>query len=169
MQGKPNDILPAVAGFGALAGMRSLAAPAFLSHRLAHAELDRHGVRRTPSGGLGERILSSPLTSRLLGILAAGEMAADKSRWIPRRVAPLPLAGRTLIGGLIGGLLASRASRPKLAPIVLGGVAAVGSTFAVYYLRQGAKRRLAVPDAVVGAVEDGLVMALGSRLESAVH
>jgi hypothetical protein len=96
-------------------------------------------------------------------------MAADKSSWIPRRIDPLPLAGRVLVGGLIGALLASRARRPKLAPLLLGGAGAVVSSVGIYYLRRGAVRRLSVPNAVAGAVEDGLVLALGSRLESTIH
>ncbi len=167
MPGRANNLLLTAAGFGALAGMRSLSAPAFLSHRLA--EVAGGGIGRAAPGGLGERVFASRLTSRLLGFLAAGEMAADKSRWIPRRVEPLPLAGRVLVGGLIGAVLASRARRPKLAPLILGGAAAVVSSFGLYYLRRGATRRLSVPNVVVGAVEDGLALALGSRLESAIH
>jgi uncharacterized membrane protein len=164
---RPDNLLVTAAGFGALAGMRSLSAPAFLSHRLEEVAEEAHPAGRPLSAGV--RLLSSPFTSRLLRFLAAGEMAADKSRWIPRRVDPLPLAGRVLIGGAIGALLASRSHRARLGPLVVGGVAAALSSYGLYHLRRLATRRLPLPDPVVGIVEDGVVMALGNRLESVIH
>lgn len=161
MTGTTGTMLTA-AGVGALAGMRSLSAPALLSHESAR------GGRRTGSGAAA-RLFSSRAASRALGILAAGEMAADKTRWIPSRIDPLPLAGRALFGALGGALVASRRGGSRLAPALLGAAVAVGAAAAMYTLRRLARQRLPLPDAALGLVEDGLVVALGARLRSALR
>lgn len=150
------------AGVGALAGMRSVAAPALLSR-----ELGRGRVR--VGRGAAARFFSAPITSRTLGLLAAGEMAADKAPWIPARIDPVPLAGRALLGALGGALVASRLGGASSTAAILGGATAVGVATAMYALRRLARRRLPVPDTVLGLLEDGLVFALGARLRSALR
>lgn len=161
MTGTTRTLLTA-AGIGALAGMRSLAAPALLSRELAHG---RMGAGR----GAAARFFSAPVTSRTLGLLAAGEMAADKARWIPARIDPVPLAGRAALGALGGAFIASRRGGSGLTAAILGGATAVGVAAAMYTLRRLARRRLPFPDAALGLVEDGLVFALGARLRSALR
>lgn len=161
MTGTTRTLITA-AGFGALAGMRSLAAPALLSHELAQG-------RMRAGHGAAARLFSAPVTSRTLGILAAGEMAADKAPWIPARIDPVPLAGRALLGALGGALIASQRGGASSTAAILGAAAAVGVATAMYTLRRLARRRLPFPDTMLGLAEDGLVLALGARLRSALR
>ena len=83
---RPAKFWPAV-GFATLAGMRSMSAPAFLSHYLS----------RQPSSGLAGsslRLLQKPVTAGLLKAVAAGEIVADKLPGTPDRIALPVLTGR---------------------------------------------------------------------------
>lgn len=162
MLGTHTRTMLTAAGFGAMTGMRSLAAPALISHELAH-------WGRSVRGGRAARFFSSRATSRALGLLAAGEIAADKSPWIPARVAPLPLIGRALLGALGGALVASHRGESGIAPALLGGIAAVAAAAAMHTVRRQARRTLPLPDAALGLLEDGLVVALGARLRGAIR
>lgn len=162
MLGTDTRTMLTAAGFGAMTGMRSLAAPALIGHELAHRG-------RNARGGATARFFSSRAAARAVGVLAAGEIAADKTPWIPDRVAPLPLAGRALLGALAGALVASRRGGSRIAPALLGGAAAVAAAGAMYTVRRLARRRLPLPDAVLGLLEDGLVVALGARLRGAIR
>ena len=82
-------------GFATLAGMRSMSAPALLSHYLT----------RNPSWLLLSsplRALQKPLVARGLKLAAAGEMMMDKLPGTPNRIAPPVLLGRLLAGALVG-------------------------------------------------------------------
>ena len=91
---RPAPFWPAV-GFATLAGLRSMSAPAFLSHLLTHQ----------PTSGLDGsplRLLQKPLVATGLKLMAAGEMVADKLPGMPDRTAPSVLLGRLLSGALVG-------------------------------------------------------------------
>lgn len=131
---KRNDLLIAIS-LGAIAGMRSMSAPALLAHR-----------RRLKH-------------ERLLEALALFEMAADKTAYVPNRIAPLPL----LVRGVSGAVTASTASeaeqkskRRMLA--LLGAASAVASAFGTYYLRRLITRKFRVKDNVLGLIEDAAVL-----------
>ncbi len=144
---------------GALAGARSMSAPALVSWHLSHSP------EAWRVGGPA-RVLSKRPVARVLGVLALGEFVADKLPWIPVRVQPLPLAGRALTGALAGATAAAGRRRVWVAA-VLGAGAALASAWAFYSLRRLATRRLGVPDRVVALAEDALVLAVGSRLRPA--
>ncbi|MFY0579024.1 DUF4126 family protein [Cystobacter fuscus] len=147
-------------GLGVLAGMRGFSAPALLGFHFSREP------RAAPAGNLG--LLASPLVSRALAVLTAGEVVADKTPWIPARISPPALVGRALSGALVGAALAPR--RP-LTPVhaVLGAAAAVASSFTFYALRRFMTRRLGVPNVVAGLAEDALAAALGGRLFAALR
>lgn len=143
--------------FGALTGIRSFSGPAFVSRRLA-----RERARK----GLG-RQLRRPGMQRALGALAAGEMVADKTPVVPARTEPGPLAGRAVLGGLAG-LAASRSSGRgiRIATALVGAGAAAGAAVLAYRLRREAGRRLAVPDPLLGAAEDAIVLGVGAMVSA---
>jgi len=137
---------------GALAGVRSLAAPAIL------AQLSRNGA----TGALA--IVRSPgflWTSRLL---AAGELVVDKLPIAPSRTAAAPLIGRALTGGISGAALCSGKRRSVLAGALIGAVAAVGAAYVATELRRQATAKLHLTDAAVALAEDAVVGALGATL-----
>jgi uncharacterized membrane protein/uncharacterized protein (UPF0548 family) len=151
-----RDRLLTPVGFGVLAGMRSFSAPALLSHQLSREPAE------APEGRA--RVLTSRWTSRVLAVLAVGELLADKMPWVPARISPPALVGRALSGALTGAAVAAPHRQPSAGQALLGALAAVASTFTFYKLRQLATRRLGLSNVVAGLVEDAGVIALGGRL-----
>ena len=142
-------------GMGALCGLRSMTPPAVLSQELARDE----------SGGDGSSLvhcLAHPARVATLKALAAVEMAADKTPWIPDRTSPVGLVGRAAMGAVVGAALCSGQEENAVAGGALGAASAVAATYAVYHLRRGLGRGLHVPDPVLGVVEDAAVLS-GSR------
>lgn len=156
-RGRRGGVALTAAGLGLVAGMRSMSAPALLAgHLVEHRRRRREGV--------ASRLLASPGRCRLLRLLAAGEMVADKMPFIPARTEPMPLAGRAAMGALCGAALAEHRGGARAGAAVLGAAAAVAATFAAYHLRRAAGQRLALPDAMLGVAEDALVVGLGRSL-----
>lgn len=147
--------LALAAGIGCVAGMRSMAAPALLSRQLTEHP------HRGPAG----RLLASPPVASVLPVLAAGEMVADKTPFIPDRTEAVPVAGRALMGALCGAAICHGTRSEQMAGALVGAAAAVGATFLAYTIRRRAGE--ALPDLVLGMAEDALVLALGARIASA--
>ncbi|GAB2850517.1 DUF4126 family protein [Hymenobacter ruber] len=144
-------------GFAALAGMRSMSAPAFLSHYLS----------RQPHAGLAGsslRFLQKPVMAQILKALAAGEMVVDKLPTTPNRTAPAGLLGRLLSGALVGAAWYKSRHGSALSGGVLGGLAAVAATFVSFALRTGISQQTGTPIALVGVGEDALVVGSGAVL-----
>jgi uncharacterized membrane protein len=120
---------------GAVTGMRSMAGPAVLA--------SRHG------GAL----------KGLVAALAAGEMVADKTPVVGNRTDPAPLAGRALMGALVGGVIARQSRSNPLTGALLGASAAVAMTHLAFQIR----KRLPLPNVLGGALEDAIVIGLSSR------
>ncbi|GAB3289751.1 DUF4126 family protein [Hymenobacter humi] len=153
---RPAKFWP-VMGFATLAGMRSMSAPAFLSHYLSrqpHAGLD----------GSSLRFMQKPATATILKTVAAGEMVADKMPFMPNRIAPEVLLGRLVSGALVGAAWYRSRHGSALGGGLLGGLVAVASTIVSYALRTGISEKSGVPVALVGVGEDALVLAGGAAL-----
>ena len=153
---RPAKFWPVV-GFATLAGMRSMSAPAFLSHYFS----------RQPHAGLAGstlRFMQKPITATALKLMAAGEMAMDKLPTTPDRIAPPVLLGRLLSGALVGAAWYKSRHGNALSGGLLGGLAAVAATFVSYALRMGISEQAGVPVALVGVAEDALVLAGGAAL-----
>ncbi len=123
-----------IIAFGALTGMRSMAGIATLA-------MSHHRARA------------------LMAVAAAGEMAADKTPWVGDRVAPLPLAGRAVIGAAVGAFIA----REQRKEVLLGGALGAATAVVVAHLAYRARKNLPLPNVVAGLLEDSLVLALASR------
>lgn len=147
------------AAIGVVAGMRSMSAPALVSDRLAH-----DGSQDQSDNLL--MILASPRASRLLRILAIGEMVADKLPMVPSRVSAGPLTVRVLSGGISGAAVCGAARKRTGVGAVLGGLAAVAGAYGLYHLRRKVGRETGVPDPVLGVVEDAIVVGGGRLLLS---
>ncbi|RKH10214.1 hypothetical protein D7V97_14510 [Corallococcus sp. CA053C] len=155
-----NDVWKA-AGFGVLAGMRSMTAPAFLSHELS----------RKPGKALKRALpaLTSKKVSQRLRLMAIGELVADKSSKTPARIAPKILVGRILTGAITGAAVSRERKGAKVGLAVVGAAAAIASSYFFYGFRTLASDKLRVPNLLAGLIEDGLALFLGSRLASGLR
>jgi uncharacterized membrane protein len=150
------DALRTVA-LAAISGVRSMAAPALLSRAIERGDVS--GLRATPFALLGDDRVSGALQ-----VLMAGEMAGDKTPFIPSRTSAGPLLGRILSGALVGSALFVSRRRPGLSGALLGAASALGGVYAVDRLRSAATQGLGLPDPLFGLLEDGLILIGGSRL-----
>jgi uncharacterized membrane protein len=114
---------------------------------------------RTFGGWAGLALRGHVPDRRMRGALlaaAAGEMAGDKTPWIPPRSDPAALAGRVISGALAGRLVGgTRGAR-------VGAATAAASTYASERARALLGERLAIPDPVLGVAEDALVLGVAS-------
>jgi uncharacterized membrane protein len=154
-----NTLLKA-ACMGAVAGMRSVLAPALVTKWLA-------------DGGRGEALespyslLASRRTASVASTLSKGEIIFDKLPVTPPRISPAPLAARAVSGAVCGATICKVAHERAYAGAFVGAGAAVGTAFLVYYLRQSLGRKLPVPDAVLGGIEDSAAYAIGHSVLNA--
>jgi uncharacterized membrane protein len=151
------DTVTRVLGMGAIAGFRSMAAPATLSRAVSEGRIE--GLEDTPFA-----ILGSPGISTALRMMEIGEFIVDKLPVTPSRTSPPPLLGRAASGGLVGAALFASENRHSLVGGALGGAAALASAYAGERLRQQAAEKLGLSDSVVALLEDSLVVLAGSRL-----
>jgi uncharacterized membrane protein len=155
---RPSLLVPA--GYGWLAGMRSVAAPA-----TASLWLSRHGRVR----GRYARALASPLARWGLPVLAATELGLDKRRRAPDRTHPVSLALRVASGALAGAAVcqALRGRTSVLAGAAIGAGFALLSSVVNLRLRRAAGARLGTSEWRAGVGEDVLALGLGAALASA--
>lgn len=157
MKTNRNRAIKIAAGLGVIAGMRSMTAPAALSHHLSHH----------PANGLGHskfRFLRSPIFSTASKLLAAGEMIGDKAPQMPDRIKPASLAVRAASGGMVGAAVFKYHTQKVWQGAVIGGAAAVASTFLSFYLRKRVGRQLNLTDKAVGVVEDVIAASSGAAI-----
>jgi uncharacterized membrane protein len=150
-----NRSLAVAAGLGAVSGLRTMQALAWVSRDLSS--------RRVPRGASGlERLLARRDVAFLLRGLASGELAADKLPVIPDRITLPPLLGRALAGAAVGSVAAGRSR--EAAGAALGASAAVVGTFTGWFLRREIGRVTHIPDLAVALAEDALAVALARAL-----
>jgi uncharacterized membrane protein len=119
---------------GTITGMRSMAGPAALARRYG-------GIWRP-----------------LMAVMAAGEMIADKTSLVPDRTEALPLAGRAMMGALVGGVIAHEEDGNVLLGSLIGASTAVVAAHLAYHARKG----LPISGALAGTIEDAFVMAISA-------
>ena len=103
--------------------------------------------------------LSSRVTSAATGALALAEMAGDKMKGAPDRIALPGLLARCATGAIAAVALAPARQRNTAA--LLGAAAAIGSSYATFRMRKYALRRYG--QTPTGVVEDG-ISAAGAAL-----
>jgi hypothetical protein len=126
--------LTATLTLGAMSGIRSTAGPAVLAAQ---------------DGG--------PLRE-LMAVLAAGEMIVDKTSFVGNRIDLFPLAGRALMGALVGSLFARRERTSIMLAAASGATAAIVAAHLAFRLRQ----RLPFSNAVNGLLEDVVVIGVAA-------
>ncbi len=146
-------------GLSALAGLRGVSAPAFLSYYLSHG-------RNKKLGGTIFSPLGDERVSALLGLAAVGEIIADKLPFVADRTDIGPLVGRAASGALVGAVIFINEGEQPLAGAATGVITALASTLLSFQLRTRSTSKLHIPNVLAGLLEDGIVVAAGSRLIS---
>lgn len=143
-------------GLGVVSGLRSMSGPAFVSRAAAQGRLPLEGTRLA--------FLGSPRVSKLLTVLAAGELVGDKLPATPSRTALPSLLGRAASGGLVGAAIFASEGRRAATGGAAGVLAAVAGSFAGEQLREFAGQKTGIPDPLLALVEDAIVLAVGGHL-----
>jgi uncharacterized membrane protein len=151
---RPTSILTQAALLGAIAGMRSMSAPLVLSTYWQQ-------VPNPPTLPFPFALLTTPQINTILKAAAVGEMGMDKTPVVPARTDPLPLLGRIGIGAGVGASLYLANEDSPIVGGLVGAVAALFSTFVLYYLRRFIGEKLHVPDTLTALAEDALVVGSG--------
>lgn len=94
----------------------------------------------------------------VMGVMAAGEMVADKTPFVGNRTDAWPQAGRAVMGALVGGFIAREAGETVWFGALVGAATAVAATHLAYQLRT----RLPLSTTAGGLLEDALVVGAGS-------
>lgn len=121
--------LTRILAIGSMTGMRSMAGAATLAR---HARVLRGAT----------------------ALLAAGEMAADKTSAVGNRTDVLPLTGRALMGALLGGVIANE-HRDN---VLLGGLLGAATAVLAAHLACELRVRLPLSTLAGGLVEDAIVV-----------
>jgi len=148
----PSALVGAV-GIGAVAGLRSLMAPALVSQAARTGSIDLEG---TPF-----EFLSTQRAADISTGAAVLELVADKLSFTPDRTSAFPLIARAASGGLAGAALCSARKKDWMPGAIAGAAAAVAVTFAGYLLRRTLTANTGAPDLVVALAEDALTVGLG--------
>src|SRR5918995_4569994 len=151
---RPGQVLGRALGLGAVAGVRSMSAPALLSRAASRSEIE--GIEDTLFA-----FLASPRAARILTVLAIGEALADKLPFSPDRISVPGLIGRMGSGGLVGAALFAAAERRTTIGAGLGLLSAAAASYPSYYLRVKTQEKLGAPNWAVGLVEDALAEGAG--------
>ena len=144
-------------GLGAIAGVRSMAAPAALSRAVERGAVGN--LEETPFAALGSQGVSGALL-----LFEIGEMFVDKLPVAPSRTSPPPLFGRAVSGAFVGSALFVSGERRAVAGGVLGAVSALMGAYAGERLRLLGTQKLGVPDTLLALLEDGVVLFGAARL-----
>jgi len=151
-----NNTLYKTLAFGALAGMRSLAAPALLSHFVSKDE--SKPLQQTPFSFLGNSTVSKVLKG-----LAVSEMVGDKLPSVPDRIETPSLLVRSTSGATLGAALYHLKGGNELLGAALGAAAAVAATYGSFYLRKYLCENTSLTNVTLGSLEDAVVVGSGLK------
>jgi uncharacterized membrane protein len=138
-------------GIGVVAGLRSMTAPAAVSWA---ATTDRLHLRNSPLA-----FLASEKAARISAGLALGELAGDKTPWIPSRLKPASLSWRLISGGFCGAALCLSADEDPTLGAALGAAGALLGSFAGYEARHRTTEHGVIPDLPAALLEDAIAIA----------
>ncbi len=151
---KPDAVVYAAASaIGIIAGMRAMTAPAIVSYMASSGCLQ---LQRDRFG-----IFGHPGALKVLIGLASGEAIFDKLPFMPKRTENAGLGARILSGAVCGATICRASDKSAVVGAIAGAFGAIGSTFAVFNIRQSLSRELRVPDAAIAVLEDATALWAG--------
>jgi uncharacterized membrane protein len=153
----PTNVYVRSAALGFVGGLRSITPFAVLS--LLRRGNDNSG---SPSDPL--QYLSTPVARIITSVLAVGELVGDKLPFTPSRLSPGSLAGRVVIGALVGWAICRQSNQSPIIGAILGAVGAASGSAAGYYARTWLAKVTKLPDPVLGVVEDLLAVGAGALI-----
>lgn len=160
MKLKISDPFWQALSLGTLAGFRSMSAPAITSHILSHHQ----------SAGLNRSALSfmqSDKAAIAFKLMAIAEFVGDKLPSAPNRIAFPVITMRFLSGALAGASIYKAKGHKAYLGAILGGSAAILSTFGSFYLRKATVKGTKILDPIIGSIEDALVVGASAGLAKA--
>jgi uncharacterized membrane protein len=139
---------------GAVAGLRSMAAPAIVAWAIREGWLDVHGSSLSFMGSTAAIVIFT--------LFAIGELVVDKFPSTPSRLRPPSLIARAVLGGLSGAVVAAAGSQSAAMGAFVGAAGGIAGSFAGYAFRMRLGRLPGASDLVVAMLED--VIAIGGGL-----
>ncbi|MBC7921363.1 MAG: DUF4126 family protein [Ferruginibacter sp.] len=149
-------------GLGVVAGMRTLVAPALLSHKLVGTVPIRQPTEPV-------HYLAQPPTALALTLLAAGEILGDKVPNVPDRTSPPQFGARIASGATCGALLSGVEGASPPVGAVAGGLGAAVGTLAFFHLRRWLDHEVGLPDPLVALAEDALAIGAGWQIVNRIQ
>jgi uncharacterized membrane protein len=140
--------------------MRSLSAPALVSHYLSRSF-------SPVLAGSPLRFLQSAKVATGLKVLAGTEIIGDKLPGAPNRIAAPVLLVRILSGAAVGAAYSLQKNQAVPTGAILGGLGAVAGSYAFFYLRTQLTKNTTAPDWVYALLEDALTLTGGISLANA--
>lgn len=147
---------------GLIAGMRAMAAPALLSHKLV-----RTIPTKQPETPL--HYFAQPPVSLALKVLAGAEILGDKVPHGPARTSPPQFIARIASGATCGAFVSEVEGEPAPFGAVAGGLGAIVSTLVFFNLRTWLDHDLGLPDAVGALAEDALAVGAGWAIVNGIQ
>jgi uncharacterized membrane protein len=146
------NALAGAAGIGAVAGLRSMTAPALVSQAARTGSIE---LTTGPVAFLGRQKTADIMTG-----IAVAELVADKLPSTPDRIEPFPLAARAISGAIVGAAVYSARRKDPGPGALVGALAAIGAAFLGFALRRKLTRDVKVAGFLVGLVEDALAVGI---------
>ena len=138
-------------GIGAVAGLRTLTAPAVLAWA---AKCKWIRLANSPFA----TVISAKASKRITDF-ALSELIADKLPFTPSRLKPSPFAARIVSGAVCGATIYGVVKQPLKEGAALGGLGAIAGAFAGYHMRRKLSHNL--PELGVALLEDALAIGGG--------
>ncbi|HUP13844.1 MAG TPA: DUF4126 family protein [Niastella sp.] len=144
-------------GLGLISGTRATLATTIAAHYLS-----RQTNKSLEKSRLG--FIQRGATSVVTKVITAAEMAGDKLPNIPDRTIPPALFARVASGALSGAIVATANEEKVTRGIIIGGIAALASTYLLFFLRKKISDSGYLKEPWPGVVEDALAIGSGVLL-----
>jgi uncharacterized membrane protein len=147
-----NEVFVLALAIGLVAGLRSMIAPALVAWA---AHLGWMNFQQTSLAWMG-----STGAVVIFSLLAIDELMGDKKTYAPKRIQPLPLSARIVLGGFCGLCFSAVAHRPLFPAAIVGGIGGFIGAFAGYRIRRWLVQNLHARDRVIAVAEDLITLGL---------